>query len=155
MDFRDNKRVIPVVCFGLAIACSVLLFNAVQNQKLLEDAPKKKKVLILVGTTTGTATSLANGLLEKLSSGNLDARVVNMKDYSPEDKLHLEEYVIVVCSTWSEGRPPESASYFFESLKDLSCDFRVSKSLLSKVKFAGFGLGGKVYSPHFCTPVRI
>ena len=53
-----------------------------------------------------------------------------------------------------DGVAPETAQRLVESLKDYASDFRVSKSHLSKLKFAVFGLGGSDYSVHFCRAAK-
>ena len=54
----------------------------------------------------------------------------------------------------TDGVAPETAQRLVESLKDYASDFRVSKSHLSKLKFAVFGLGGSDYSVHFCRAAK-
>ena len=114
---------------------------------------KNRKVQILYGTVTGTAREMAFALFEDLKQGGMPSvRISNLKDYN-EDNLESEDIVILLCSTWSEGVPPEDAAPFFAWLHDAAHDFRVSKNMLSKMTFAAFGLGGAVYSEHFCKPV--
>ncbi|CAM2730316.1 unnamed protein product, partial [Rotaria socialis] len=110
---------------------------------------ESKRVRILYGTCTGTARKFAEKLRKRIDScTKYVVEVTDLKDYN-EDNLDKEEIVLFICSTWSEGRPPESASQFFEWLKDYATDFRVSKNHLSKVKYAVFGLGGDIYEEFF------
>ncbi len=57
-------------------------------------------------------------------------------------------------STYSDGGPPDSASWFFQWLSDTVADFRVQKSVLSGLKYAVFGLGNSEYAEHFNTAGR-
>ena len=61
-----------------------------------------------------------------------------------------ESCLIFVMSTWTDGRPPESAAGFCEFLSDIAVDFRVSKAALSKLRFAAFGLGDSSFDHNYC-----
>jgi tRNA wybutosine-synthesizing protein 1 len=102
----------------------------------------------LYGTTTGTAKSFALKLQSKLLIVGRDVHVCNLAEYDQE-KLVKEDIVLYICSTWEGGEAPESCQPFLIDLKDYAHDFRVSKDLLEKVKFAVFGLGGELYSSNF------
>jgi sulfite reductase alpha subunit-like flavoprotein len=146
----------------LVLSWAIRKFNGgllISSESLSNDSgklplKKNRKVQILYGTVTGTAREMAFALFEDLKHGGMPSvRISNLKDYN-EDNLESEDVVILICSTWSEGAPPEDAAQFFAWLNDAAHDFRVSKSTLSKMTFAAFGLGGAVYSEHFCKPVR-
>lgn len=114
---------------------------------------QRKKVLILHGSTTGTASAMAATLATELErSRALEVKVVGANSYNDEN-FDKEDVVLFICSTWTDGVAPESARIFMSWLNDTATDFRVSKSMLAKVSFAAFGLGGKVYSDNFCKPV--
>ena len=68
--------------------------------------------------------------------------------------LYNTESYIPFCYLLTDGVAPETAQRLVESLKDYASDFRVSKSHLSKLKFAVFGLGGSDYSVHFCRAAK-
>lgn len=129
---------------------------AVKKEKKENVAIKPKdsrKVRILYGTVTGTARNFAHKLSKRIDNcTKFLVEVTDLKDYD-EDKLENEDIVLFICSTWSEGQPPETAKMFYEWLKDFACDFRVSKNHLAKVKFAIFGLGGDIYGEHFAKAV--
>jgi sulfite reductase alpha subunit-like flavoprotein len=126
--------------------------NIPQKKTIVDDTPEPK-VIILYATSTNTSKNIAEKLQTTLSlEGFKSVSVKNIKDYDP-DTLEKEDVVLFVCSTWSEGLPPQTANTFFNWLQDLVEDFRVSKMHLGKTKFAVIGLGGKIYSDHFCTPV--
>lgn len=69
---------------------------------------------------------------------------------TPQEKLDKEEYVVILMPTWTDGVAPESAAGFAAWLTDAATDFRVSKGLLAKVKFAAFGLGDSSFGKNFC-----
>ncbi|EDV22483.1 uncharacterized protein TRIADDRAFT_28630, partial [Trichoplax adhaerens] len=56
---------------------------------------------------------------------------------------------IFLLSTYTGGEPAESARWFYTWLQDTVSDFRVQKTLLSKLNYAVFGLGNSVYQEHF------
>ena len=82
------------------------------------------------------------------------ANVADLAVYNYEEQLPKQALVFLVCSTWSEGTPPESCRGFFEWLKDYAYDFRVSKDHLAKVHFALFGCGSAYYEDHFCSHLQ-
>lgn len=131
--------------------------DAVSSSSLTE-SKCKRKVVILYGTSTGTARTLASKLLQTLlaldncfSSENVVLK--DLQNYDEDTLFEKEDIVILLCSTWSEGRPPEHAQRFFEWLRDYRYDFRVSKAAFEKIIFASFGLGGAIYGHNFCKPV--
>lgn len=48
-------------------------------------------------------------------------------------------------STFVDGTPPESCTYFWNYIYDSVDDFRVSKLMLKGMKYAVFGLGNSLY----------
>ena len=76
---------------------------------------------------------------------------MRMCDGLRQDNLEQEDLVIVLLSTWDGGHPPARARTFFAWLKDMALDFRVSRTHLSRVRYAVFGLGNKEYDEDFCT----
>ncbi len=54
-------------------------------------------------------------------------------------------------STYTEGAPPDSAKWFCQWLAEAVDDFRVSKSLLSKLHYTVFSLGNSLYKDHYST----
>ena len=118
---------------------------------------EKRKVLILYGTCTGTARRLAENAMQALQdafkSSVVDIVLCDAKDYD-DFLLDQEDVVLFVCSTWTDGVPPESAQRLVHALKDYAMDFRVSKSHLAKLRVAVFGLGGSYYNEHFCQAAK-
>ncbi|KAJ7966747.1 S-adenosyl-L-methionine-dependent tRNA 4-demethylwyosine synthase [Quillaja saponaria] len=108
---------------------------------------------IIFVSQTGTSKALANRLLEILYSNNLVFDLVDPKDYEPED-LPKETLVLIVASTWDDGKPPPDAKFFANWLAESSEDFRVGSLLLSRCKFAVFGVGSRAYGPAFNAVAR-
>lgn len=79
--------------------------------------------------------------------------LVDPKDYEPED-LHKESFVVIVASTWEDGKPPPNAGFFVDWLTESADDFRVGSLLLSKCKFAIFGVGSGPYGETFNAVAR-
>ena len=56
---------------------------------------------------------------------------------------------VFLISTYTDGTPPESAKWFCQWLAEAVDDFRVHKSLLSKLNFTVFALGNSLYKEHY------
>ena len=56
---------------------------------------------------------------------------------------------VFIISTYVDGKPPESAEWFYKWLEEASHDFRVQKSLLQNLDYAVFGLGNSLYEDKF------
>lgn len=69
-----------------------------------EKEDKRRKILLIYGTCTGTARRLALDLSKKFgsvfSSDDVAITVVDAKDYD-EFTLDLEDIVLFICSTWT------------------------------------------------------
>jgi sulfite reductase alpha subunit-like flavoprotein len=69
-----------------------------------EKEDKRRKILIIYGTCTGTARRLALDLSKKFgsvfSADDVAITVVDAKDYD-EFTLDLEDIVLFICSTWT------------------------------------------------------
>ena len=77
-----------------------------------------------------------------------------MKDYDEDALLYQEDIVLFLCSTWTDGTPPEAAVRFVAWLDEFVHDFRVSKSHLANIQYAVFGLGSAIYDDNFCKVTR-
>eukprot|EP00941_MAST-03F_sp_MAST-3F-sp1_P004124 g4124.t1 len=124
-----------------------------EKQKVVSE---EKKLTILYGTKMGHALEMSRVLENRWESihGSPNVDVVNLADFEPEDLPSLK-LVVVVISTWDGGLPPESAKYFIDWLRDVSDDFRRSKTMLSNTVTGVFGLGSSAYSDDvFCTPAK-
>ena len=120
-----------------------------------ETPASKRRIIILYGTTTGTAKTFS-GLLDKRikqSSTYIPVtKIVNLADFDAET-LSEQDIVLIISSTWTDGKSPESCFDFFDYVQEYAYDFRVSKDHLSKITFAVFGLGGEIYGENYCKAV--
>ncbi|KAL0017181.1 hypothetical protein SO802_004250 [Lithocarpus litseifolius] len=102
---------------------------------------------------TGTSKALAQRLCDLLAINDLAFDLVDPKDYEPED-LPKETLVLIVASTWEDGKAPESAKFFANWLAESADDFRVGSLLLSNCNFAVFGVGSEAYGATFNSVAR-
>lgn len=123
-----------------------------------KNSSQKRSVRIVYATVTGTARKFAESLHGKLTrskkslSRYYDITWTDIKEFN-EEKLHEEDIILFVLSTWSEGSPVESSRRFFDWLNDVAYDFRWDKNHLERVSYSVFGLGGAVYGEYFCKSV--
>jgi tRNA wybutosine-synthesizing protein 1 len=118
-----------------------LSLNPNPNTKL--NLPK-----ILFISETGTSKSLANRLHRFLSLNDVAFELIDGRSYEPED-LPKETILLIVASTWEDGKPPPAYRFFADWLAESSEDFRVGSLLLSKCRFAVFGVGSRGYGETF------
>ena len=64
-------------------------------------------------------------------------------------QAELGSIAIFILSTYTDGTAPKGAEWFCTWLGDTVDDFRVSKTLLSGLRFAVFGLGNSLYANNF------
>lgn len=111
---------------------------------------EKTLIRIVYATTTNTCKKLAGSLGRKLSALGLEVEVTGLHEYD-QDNLEQEDVLLAVVSTWTGGRPAESAQTFFNWLQDMAQDFRVDKaSFLGNLRFAVLGMGNSDYGENFC-----
>lgn len=108
--------------------------------------PNKGKLFFI--SQTGTSKTLAKRLHALLTSNDLLFDLVDPQTYEPED-LSKEALVLIVASSWEDGKPPEAAKFFMNWIDESANDFRVGSLLLSNCKFAVFGVGSKSYEKTF------
>jgi sulfite reductase (NADPH) flavoprotein alpha-component len=104
--------------------------------------PGHNSVLILFGTATGNAESLARRTAEVIARRGFDVRVKDMAHYAA-DALSQEGCVVIITSTYGNGEPPDDAAPFWEEV--------VQKDGLNLrgMKFSVLALGNSTYD-HFC-----
>eukprot|EP00090_Calanus_glacialis_P032052 TRINITY_DN53189_c0_g1_i1.p1 TRINITY_DN53189_c0_g1~~TRINITY_DN53189_c0_g1_i1.p1 ORF type:complete len:703 (+),score=234.91 TRINITY_DN53189_c0_g1_i1:66-2174(+) len=121
----------------------------------------KRNVTILYGSTTGKSAYFSTKLATKLGKLGLAPTVMNAAELGSkiEDQMKVvakgeKPLLIVIISTYTEGTPPESASWFFNWLSDMAGDFRVSHNMLVGLGYTVFGLGDSLYTEHYNTVGR-
>lgn len=123
---------------------------SLQNPKPNRSLSKPKLFFV---SQTGTSKALAQRLFDLLAINDLAFDLVDPKDYEPED-LPKETLVLIVASTWEDGKAPASAKFFANWLAESADDFRVGSLLLSNCNFAVFGLGSGAYGATFNSVAR-
>ena len=169
----ENRRLLlQIAVVTISLACGYYLFRSSITPRnevsIAKGTSKKKRLVILYGTITGTAKEIAHKIARGLSNTFGSVLVKDMRDYDYEEYLHKEQHLVVVLSTYTDGSPPPSTVQFFQGIQDILHDFRYSKGTktnyfkiyskllldhLSKLRFAIIGLGGRVYGNKFCLPV--
>lgn len=121
----------------------------------------KRNITIIYGSTTGKSAYFSSKLATKLGQLGLAPTVLNAADLGSkiEDQMKVvakgeKPLLIVIISTYTEGTPPESASWFFNWLSDMAGDFRVSHNMLVGLGYTVFGLGDSLYTEHYNTVGR-
>ena len=170
---EGRRLLVQIAVVSLSIACGYYLLRRTSSIEIstLKFPTKKKRLVILYGTTTGTAKDIAYKLSKAFSSTFSSVLVKDMRDYDYETFLPKEKHIIVIVSTYTDGNPPPSAVPFFQGIQDIVHDFRYSKGIprafvppltenyynsadfLSKLRFCMIGLGGKVYKENYCLAV--
>ncbi|KAK3030561.1 hypothetical protein RJ639_039591 [Escallonia herrerae] len=110
--------------------------------KLVSPTPRRGKLFFV--SQTGTSKALAQRLFSLLASNGLTFDLIDPQTYEPED-LHKETLVLFVASTWQDGNPPPNGGFLSNWLAESAEDFRVGSLLLTKCKFAVFGVGSRTY----------
>jgi cytochrome P450/NADPH-dependent glutamate synthase beta subunit-like oxidoreductase/flavodoxin len=109
---------------------------AVRRSSLEADTSGPGEVVVLYGTESGNAESIADILGDELSA-DVGIRAVDMADATAAD-LRPENVTLVICSTHGEGEMPSSARPFAQLLDEEQPD-------LTGIRYAMFGLGDSSY----------
>lgn len=104
--------------------------------------PAAPVLTILYGSETGHAAALAQRMGGLAHAKGLDARVIDMADFRPQE-LKAARHLAIVTSTYGDGDPPDHAAAFHEFLHGRKAP------RLEGAKFAVLGLGDSSYE-HFC-----
>lgn len=120
-------------------------FKTFQLSRAINSNSKGKIFFI---SQTGTSKTLAQRLHAFLTVNDLSFELIDPKDYEPED-LCKETLVLVIASTWENGEAPQNGSFLVNWVNESAEDFRVGAALLSRCKFAVFGVGSRVYGDSF------
>jgi flavodoxin len=105
-------------------------------------APYRDSVLLLYGTVTGTAESLAHQLAASLRHAGIAVRVRDMAHCQPQ-VLTQASCVLMVVSTYGDGEPPDDAVPFWRAV------VHGNGFDLRGVKYSVLALGNTTYD-HFC-----
>ena len=115
-----------------------LFSNQASPAPPIEQKPSRGRVVIMFGSQSGNAESLAETFSEQLKQSDFDAPVIDMEDHGEVD-LSKETHLVVVTSTWGEGDPPDNAAEFWAQLNE------DDQAPLEGLNFAVCGLGDSNY----------
>lgn len=133
---------------ALLSATTVYCFYKSRRLKKISLNPNPNKPKLFFVSQTGTSKTLAHRLHNLLASKNLHFDLIDPQSYEPED-LFKEKLVIIIASTWEDGKAPQNAKFFANWLAESAGDFRVGSLMLSECKFAVFGVGSRAYGETF------
>lgn len=105
-----------------------------------------RRAVILIGTETGTAEDVADGLAEALEDSGVEVEVVDMDGADP-GVIGDGRAVVVCTATHGDGELPYNSRDFFQALEEGRPD-------LSGVPFCVCVLGDSAY-PDFCQAGKI
>jgi MioC protein len=99
------------------------------------------KIIILVGTMTGTAQLCAQEMELALDDGDTAVETLLMDNL--DSSVFEREGVFLICtSTYGQGDVPDNARALYEDLQKKRPD-------LSRVRYGVFGLGDRTYAETF------
>ncbi|KJH50760.1 flavodoxin [Dictyocaulus viviparus] len=146
-DMTHRKRVRAICVISEKItdltAENLHLLENLRSQSL-SAIPEKyscmQSLLILYGSETGTAESVAESIWKEARLLNVPARLYGLDEYDVKD-LHNECVVVFVIATTGQGEVPPNMRSAWRTLlrKDLQNDW------LQRVQFAVLGLGDSSY----------
>jgi tRNA wybutosine-synthesizing protein 1 len=108
-----------------------------------------EQIHILYGTQKGRCRRYAELLSNDAIGLGYSTKVYSMDQYDFDAMIGLNKTVILVISTYTNGKPPENAAVFYECAEDAVNDFRVPRSLLEGLSFSVFGCGNNAYGNNF------
>lgn len=110
-------------------------------------------VKIFYGSQTGTAKGFAEELSEEVQTLGVPVKVIDIRDYDPDDQLADEctnkSVCVFLVATYTDGQPTGNAEWFCKWLEEASTDFRYGQTYLKGLHYAVFGLGNSVYVGHY------
>ena len=140
----------------VAILVSILLVKRrpkrTQNYKEIivpQQSQNANKIKIFYATGTQTTKKMAYMLHDMIK----DSIVLDLATYDADLFMKEESICLFLLATWTDGKAPESSTWFSTWLEDVVNDFRVSKGF--KLKYSIFALGDSEYKQNFCKFGRI
>ena len=112
------------------------------TQSVADPVAKAEPVLLLYGSQTGSAEGLSKKYAKATGAQGGMVRALSMEEFSSVD-WSRERRVLLVCSTYGDGEPPDSARDFWAWLNTESA------SVLRGVEYSVLALGDSNYA-QFC-----
>jgi len=112
-----------------------------------ENAPSMAEFVILVGTQTGNAESLAEDLQAAMETLNVTVEVKMLEKVGP-DVFGTASNFLICSSTWGDGELPDNAIDFHKALV-------AAKPAMAGKKYGCVCLGDHAYDPYFCEAGKI
>jgi MioC protein len=105
-----------------------------------------KKIIILVGSVSGTAAMVADEVSDVLQESDLNPEVKAMNEVNAS--IFEENKLVLICtSTTGKGEVPDNA-------KELYAELQSKRPDLSGVKYGIVGFGSSHYSATYCRGPR-
>jgi MioC protein len=101
-----------------------------------------RKIVILVGTMTGTADLVAEEVRDRLQDDDAEVEIVQM-DGLGCDVFERDGTFLICTSTYGQGDVPDNAQALFAALER-------DRPNLSSVEYGVIALGDRTYAATFC-----
>ena len=135
----------------MPIASSYQFFRDTQIGRLARNilSDETENIRVLYASRGGTAQRFAEVLGERLN-----CEVSSISGFA-FDGIFAENCVVFVIASDAESQPVGAGVEFYKLLEDAAQDFRVSRDVLSKLRYSVIGIGSIEYGmDNFCLPAR-